>query len=59
MCYMDVGLRKVPWGQISDAKGRCSPTTVGVRKLGDLGVTYALPFIARWKSRGRLPIRHN
>jgi len=27
--------------------------------LGDLEVTYALPSIARWKARLRLPIRHN
>ena len=27
--------------------------------LEDLGVTYALHLIARWKVRGRLPIRHN
>jgi len=31
--YMDVGLRKVPWAQISDRRGRRPLTTAGVRKL--------------------------
>jgi len=33
MCYMDVGLRKLPLAQISDDMGHHPQTTVGVRKL--------------------------